>query len=31
MDDLKEVKQLKAKVQIFPPQFIHFMDGEVVP
>ncbi|KAK7358794.1 hypothetical protein VNO77_00733 [Canavalia gladiata] len=29
--DLRELKQLKAKVQRFPHQFTGFLDGEVVP
>lgn len=31
VEDLKELKQLKAEVQRFPPQFTRFLDGEVVP
>ncbi|KAK7247603.1 hypothetical protein RIF29_42489 [Crotalaria pallida] len=31
VEDLRELKQLKAKVQMFPHQFTSFLDGEVVP
>ncbi|KAL5188599.1 Lipase-like PAD4 [Glycine soja] len=31
VEDLRELKQLKAKVQRFPHQFTGFLDGEVVP
>ena len=31
VEDLRELKQLKAKVQRFPRQFTGFLDGEVVP
>ncbi|XP_027342005.1 lipase-like PAD4 isoform X1 [Abrus precatorius] len=31
VEDLRELKQLKAKVKRFPHQFTGFLDGEVVP
>lgn len=31
VEDLRELKQVKAKVQMFPHQFTRFLDGEVVP
>lgn len=31
VEDLTELRELKAKVQMFPHQFTPFLDGEVVP
>lgn len=31
VEDLKELKEMRARVQRFPQQFTRFLDGEVVP